>query len=133
MHCLLISLGSAETQRGEDAVSGSRTPTLLLVLLAGVELPEEPLAPQAASPVSSAMAAPIIAAVRSVARMVLPSFSSRKKPVVRAAPGPVNEGRAEAVRCRPASTQAGSSLASNPAYRLAAPADGGLTPCRVHR
>src|SRR5215468_3992494 len=30
-HCLLSSSGSAETHRGEDAVSGRRMPTLLFV------------------------------------------------------------------------------------------------------
>src|SRR4249920_1466674 len=71
MHCLLISLGSAETQRGEVAVSGSRMPTFVFTgaaLPAG--LPEELLLPQPASPTTSAMAAPVIApAIRSVVRI----------------------------------------------------------------
>jgi hypothetical protein len=61
MHCLLISFGSAETQRGDEAVSGSRTPTLLLL---GVPPPDDPLElllPQAASPASSVSATPVIA------------------------------------------------------------------------
>ena len=71
MHCLLSSLGSAETQRGEDAVSGSRMPTLVF---AGAALPEELLLPlQPASPATSATAPVIAAAIRSVVRIVRPS------------------------------------------------------------
>ena len=55
MHCLLIWLGSAETQRGEDAVSGSRTPTFVFV---GAALPVELLLLQPASPAVSAAATP---------------------------------------------------------------------------
>src|SRR6478752_2215935 len=71
MHCLLISLGSAETQRGEVAVSGSSMPTFVFAGAAlAAELPEELLLPQPASPITSAIAAPVIAtAVRSVVRI----------------------------------------------------------------
>ena len=70
MHCLLISFGSAETQRGEDAVSGSRMPTFVFAGAAvPAELPEELLLPQPASPATSAMAAPVIAAIRSDVRI----------------------------------------------------------------
>src|SRR6185312_13777687 len=71
MHCLLSSLGSAETQRGEVAVSGSRTPTFVFAGAAlPAELPEELLLPQPASPTTSAIAAPVIAtAVRIVVRI----------------------------------------------------------------
>jgi hypothetical protein len=69
MHCLLSSLGSAETQRGEVAVSGSRMPTFVF---AGGALPdeEEVMLPQPASPTVIAAATPVMAmAVRSVFRI----------------------------------------------------------------
>src|SRR4051794_16725020 len=77
MHCLLSSFGSADTQRGDDAVSGSRMPTLVF-FGAAVE-PEVPplLPPQPARPARSRAAVPVSAKIaRGVVRIgALPSWS----------------------------------------------------------
>ena len=126
MHCLLISLGSAETQRGEDAVSGSRMPTLVF---AGAEVPEELLlVPQPASPAISAMAAPAIAAIRSDVRIGASFLIAAGNPVVRVVPTLAIEGRAAAVRCRRGQHPRRLLAGFHPAYRLA-----GMSNCVVGR
>src|SRR5689334_15250751 len=68
MHWALSSLGSADTQRGDEAVSGSRMPTLLFV---AVVLPELLLLLlQAATPATaSAATAAIVKTLRGVVRI----------------------------------------------------------------
>jgi hypothetical protein len=70
VHCLLSSVGSAETQRGEDAVSGSRMPTFVF---AATELPAELPLLQPASPATSAAAPAIATTIRGLFASVRPS------------------------------------------------------------
>jgi hypothetical protein len=82
VHCFLSSVGSAETQRGEDAVSGSRMPTFVFTgaELALVDVEGVLLLPQPASTATSAAATPAsTTAVRGVVRMGCAPFLSLQR------------------------------------------------------
>src|ERR1051326_6532615 len=77
MHWALSSFGSAETHRGEDAVTGSRMPTLLFFAV----VPPEPLLlllQPAARATASATAAAMVKTLRGVVRIAACSFLLRR-------------------------------------------------------